>query len=45
MEGCQIVDVRGLAASILGRNVEVVHSGIGCVHRMVVGDQSRVELD
>ncbi len=45
MEGCQIVDVHGLAASILGRNVEVLHSGTGGVHRLVVGDQSRVELD
>ena len=45
MEGCQIVDVHGLAASILGRNVEVLHSGAGGVHRLVVGDQSRVELD
>ena len=44
MEGCQIVDVHGLATSILGRNVEVVHSGTGGVHRLVVGDQSRVEL-
>jgi glucose-1-phosphate thymidylyltransferase len=45
MEGCQIVDVHGLAASILGRNVEVLHSGTGGVHRLVVGDQSRLELD
>jgi glucose-1-phosphate thymidylyltransferase len=45
MEGCQIVDVHGLVASILGRNVEVLHSGAGGVHRLVVGDQSRVELD
>ena len=44
MEGCQIVDVHGLATSILGRNVEVLHSGTGGVHRLVVGDQSRVEL-
>jgi glucose-1-phosphate thymidylyltransferase len=44
MEGCQIVDVHGLATSILGRNVEVRHSGAGGVHRLVVGDQSRVEL-
>jgi glucose-1-phosphate thymidylyltransferase len=45
MEGCQIVDVHGLSSSILGRNVEVLHSGTGGVHRLVVGDQSRVELD
>ncbi len=45
MEGCQIVDVREIADSILGRNVEVRHSGSEGVHRLVVGDQSRVELD
>ncbi len=45
MEGCQIVDVHGLSASILGRNVEVRHSGSDGVHRLVVGDQSRLELD
>jgi len=45
MEGCQIFDVHGLAASILGRNVEVRHSGADGVHRLVVGDQSRLELD
>ena len=44
MGGCLIVDVHGLAGSILGRNVEVLHSGAGGVHRLVVGDQSRVEL-
>ena len=45
MEGCQIVEVRGLSGSILGRNVEVRHSGTDGVHRLVVGDQSRVEVD
>jgi glucose-1-phosphate thymidylyltransferase len=45
MEGCQIVDVDELADSVLGRNVEVRHSGVEGVHRLVVGDQSRVELD
>ena len=45
MEGCQIVDVRRLATSILGRNVEVLPRGPGGVHRLVVGDQSRVEVD
>jgi glucose-1-phosphate thymidylyltransferase len=44
MQGCQIVDVQGLAGSILGRNVDVRHSGVDDVHRLVVGDQSRVEL-
>jgi glucose-1-phosphate thymidylyltransferase len=45
MEGCQIVDVRGLTGSILGRGVEVRHSGASGVRRLVVGDQSHVELD
>jgi glucose-1-phosphate thymidylyltransferase len=45
MEGCQIVDVRGLTGSILGRGVEVRHSGAPGVRRLVVGDQSHVELD
>ena len=45
MEGCQIVDVRGLTGSILGRDVEVRHSGAAGVRRLVVGDQSHVELD
>jgi glucose-1-phosphate thymidylyltransferase len=45
MEGCQIVEIHGLTGSILGRNVEVRHSGTGGVHRLVVGDQSRVEVD
>ncbi len=34
-----------IADSILGRNVEVRHSGSEGVDRLVVGDQSRVELD
>jgi len=45
MEGCQIVEVHGLSGSILGRNVDVRHSGGHGVHRLVVGDQSRVEVD
>lgn len=45
MAGCRIQDVAGLAGSILGRNVEVAHSGAAGVHRLVVGDQSRVEVD
>ena len=45
MEGCQIVDVQGLTGSILGRDVEVRHSGASGVRRLVVGDQSHVELD
>lgn len=45
MEGCRVVDVDGLAGSILGRNVEVRHSGAHRVHRLIVGDRSRVEVD
>jgi len=45
MEGCRVVDVDALASSILGRNVEVRHSGDLGAHRLVVGDQSRVEVD
>jgi len=45
MEGCRIVGVRGLVGSILGRDVEVLHSGADGEHRLVVGDQSHVELD
>jgi glucose-1-phosphate thymidylyltransferase len=45
MEGCTIADVRGLAGSILGRGVEVRHSGTSGIHRLIVGDQSRVEVD
>ncbi len=45
MEGCAIADVRGLAGSILGRNVDVRHSGTSEMHRLVVGDQSQVEVD
>ena len=42
---CTIADVRGLTGSILGRRVEVRHSGGGGAHRLIVGDQSRVEVD
>ena len=45
MEGCRITDVAGLTGSILGRNAEVCHSGTPGAHRLIVGDQSRVELD
>jgi glucose-1-phosphate thymidylyltransferase len=45
MEGCQIDGVRGIAGSILGRSAEVRHSGTEGVHRLIVGDQSRVEVD
>lgn len=45
MEGCKVAGVRGLAGSLLGRNVEARHSGRERVHRLVVGDQSQVEVD
>jgi glucose-1-phosphate thymidylyltransferase len=45
MEGCHVTGVRGLVGSILGRNVEVRHSPHPGAHRMIVGDQSHVEVD
>ena len=45
MEGCSIAEVRGIAGSILGRGVDVRHSGSRGLHRLIVGDQSRVEVD
>jgi glucose-1-phosphate thymidylyltransferase len=45
MAGCTVQGVEGLTGSILGRAVEVRHSGGRGVHRLVVGDQSRVEVD
>jgi glucose-1-phosphate thymidylyltransferase len=45
MADCRVIDVDGLVESILGRGVDVRHSGGGGVHRLVVGDQSRVEVD
>jgi glucose-1-phosphate thymidylyltransferase len=44
MEGSRIEGVRTLTGSILGRNVDVRHSGSEGVTRLVVGDQSRVEV-
>jgi glucose-1-phosphate thymidylyltransferase len=44
MEGSRIEGVSSLTGSILGRNVEVRHSGSQGVTRLVVGDQSRVEV-
>ena len=44
MEGSRIEGVATLTGSILGRNVEVRHSGSVGVTRLVVGDQSRVEV-
>jgi hypothetical protein len=37
--------VRRIEGSILGRAVEVAHSGRDGVHRIVAGDQSRIEVD
>ncbi len=45
MEECTIADVHGLTGSILGRRVEVRHSGGSGAHRLIVGDQSRIEVD
>jgi glucose-1-phosphate thymidylyltransferase len=45
MEGAQIVGVHRLSGSILGRDVEVRHSGETGLHRLIVGDQSHVEVD
>jgi glucose-1-phosphate thymidylyltransferase len=45
MEGCRIQDVRGLSGSILGRGVEVRNATREGKHRLVVGDQSQVEVD
>ena len=45
MEGSKIAGVRTVTGSVLGRGAEVRHSGTGGVHRLVVGDQSLVEVD
>jgi glucose-1-phosphate thymidylyltransferase len=45
MAGSSVTDVDALEGSILGRNVDVCASGADGVHRLVVGDQSRVEVD
>lgn len=45
MEGSRIEGVRTIDGSILGRNADVRHSGAEGVQRLVVGDQSRVEVD
>jgi glucose-1-phosphate thymidylyltransferase len=45
MQGCRVLDVDELVSSILGRNVVVRHSGSVRAHRLVVGDQSVVEVD
>lgn len=46
MEGCTIEGVRALTASILGKRVDVHRARTAAgMHRLVVGDQSQVELD
>jgi len=45
MAGCTVDGVDALESSILGRNADVRHAGGGGAHRLVVGDQSRVEVD
>ncbi|MFM8944390.1 MAG: glucose-1-phosphate thymidylyltransferase [Actinomycetota bacterium] len=43
MRDCRIEGVR-LRGSLLGRGVEVTGAGAGVVHRLVLGDQSQVEV-
>jgi len=45
MEGSKIVGVRRISGSVLGRGVEVRHSGQEGLHRLVVGDHGQVEVD
>jgi glucose-1-phosphate thymidylyltransferase len=45
MEACTIEGVRGLTGSILGRGADVRHSGGEGTYRLIVGDQSRIEVD
>jgi glucose-1-phosphate thymidylyltransferase len=45
MEGCHVAGVHALTGSILGRNVSVRHSGAHRAHRLVLGDQSVIEVD
>jgi len=45
MEGCRISGVPGITGSILGRGVEVRHARPGGLHHLVLGDQSRVEVE
>jgi glucose-1-phosphate thymidylyltransferase len=45
MQGCSVRGVDALEGSLLGRNVDVRHAGARGGHRLVVGDQSRVEVD
>jgi glucose-1-phosphate thymidylyltransferase len=45
MEASTIEGVRGLTGSILGRGAQVRHSGGDGTYRLIVGDQSRIEVD
>jgi glucose-1-phosphate thymidylyltransferase len=45
MGGCRIDGARGVSGSVLGRNVEIRRSSRPGTHRLVVGDQSQVEVD
>jgi glucose-1-phosphate thymidylyltransferase len=45
LEGCTLRGVRGLSRSILGRGVEVGLATTEGMHRLIVGDHSRVELE
>ena len=45
MEGSKIIGVRRISGSVLGRGVEIRHSGQEGLHRLVVGDHGRVEVD
>jgi glucose-1-phosphate thymidylyltransferase len=45
MERCRLEDVRGLAQSLLGKDVEVRRGkGAPAAYRLMLGDQSQVEL-
>ncbi len=45
MERCRVEGVRTLAGTILGRDADVRRAAVPGVHRLTIGDQSRVELD
>ena len=45
MEGSKILGVRRISGSVLGRGVEIRHSGQEGLHRLVVGDHGQVEVD
>jgi glucose-1-phosphate thymidylyltransferase len=45
MQGCVVSGVDALEGSILGRNADVRHAAGRGAHRLIVGDQSRIEVD